>query len=111
MKGISAIFCSNEGAVTGFLAATSDGEDLADGGKYQDITVVGFDAGSAQKNAVRNGWFLGSVTQDPYTIGYDAVEMCVKAISGEKVSDIDTGAKWYDAANIDSEYISRLVYD
>lgn len=27
-----AIFCSNEGAVTGFLAAVSDGEDLAEGG-------------------------------------------------------------------------------
>ena len=70
-----AIFCSNEGAVTGFLAAVSDGEDLAEGGKYAGLVVAGFDAGAAQKNAVRQGWFYGSVTQDPYQIGYKAVEL------------------------------------
>lgn len=111
MKGISAVFCSNEGAVVGFLAATSDGEDLAEGGKYAGIVVAGFDAGSAQKNAVRKGWFLGSVTQDPYQIGYKAVEMAVKAANGEEVSDVDTGAKWYNADNIDDEDIALLVYD
>ena len=110
-SGIAAVFCSNEGAVTGFLAATADGSDLADGGKYADLVVAGFDAGSAQKNAVRQGWFYGSVTQDPYQIGYKAVEMAVKAANGETVSDVDTGAQWYDASNIDDEMIALLVYD
>ena len=106
-----AIFCSNEGAVTGFLAAVSDGEDLADGGKYADLIVAGFDAGAAQKNAVRQGWFYGSVTQDPYQIGYKAVELAVMAAKGEEVADVDTGAQWYDASNIDDEMIALLVYD
>lgn len=110
-KGIKAIFCSNEGAVTGFLAAVSDGEDLADGGKYADLVVAGFDAGSAQKTAVRNGWFYGSVTQDPYQIGYKAVELAVKAAKGETVSDVDTGAQWYNSENIDNADIALLVYD
>ena len=105
------VFGSNEGAVTGFLSAVSDGEDLAEGGKYGDIIVAGFDAGAAQKNAVRNGWFYGSVTQDPYQIGYKAVEMAVMAAKGESVSDVDTGAQWYNAENIDDEMISLLVYD
>lgn len=109
--GIAAVFCSNEGAVTGFLAAVSDGEDLAEGGKFADLVVAGFDAGSAQKNAVRQGWFYGSVTQDPYQIGYKAVEMAVKAANGEAVSDVDTGAQWYNADNIDDEMIALLVYD
>ena len=106
-----AIFCSNEGAVTGFLAAVSDGEDLAEGGKYEGLVVAGFDAGAAQKNAVRQGWFYGSVTQDPYQIGYKAVELAVKAANGEAVEDVDTGAQWYDASNIDDEMIAMLVYD
>ncbi len=110
-KGIAAIFCSNEGAVVGFLAATSDGEDLADGGKYADIVVAGFDAGIAQKTAIRNGWFYGSVTQDPYQIGYKAVELAVKAANGEAVADVDTGAQWYNAENIDDPDIALLVYD
>ena len=106
-----AIFCSNEGAVTGFLAAVSDGEDLAEGGKYAGLVVAGFDAGAAQKNAVRQGWFYGSVTQDPYQIGYQAVALAVAAANGEAVEDVDTGAQWYDASNIDDEMIALLVYD
>lgn len=106
-----AIFCSNEGAVTGFLAAVSDGEDLAEGGKYAGLVVAGFDAGAAQKNAVRQGWFYGSVTQDPYQIGYQAVALAVAAVNGEPVADVDTGAQWYDASNIDDEMIALLVYD
>ena len=111
LDGISAIFCSNEGAVVGFLAATSDGEDLAECGKYSDIVVAGFDAGTAQKNAIRQGWFYGSVTQDSYQIGYKAVELAVKAANGEAVEDVDTGAQWYNSENIDDEMISLLVYD
>lgn len=107
----TAIFCSNEGAVTGFLAAVSDGEDLAEGGKYAGIVVAGFDAGAAQKNAVRQGWFYGSVTQDPYQIGYKAVKLAVQAANGETVEDVDTGAQWYNADNIDDEDIALLVYD
>ena len=110
-ENLIAVFCSNEGTVTGFLSAVSDGEDLADGAKYADLVVAGFDAGSAQKNAVRNGWFYGSVTQDPYHIGYYAVEMAVAAANGEAVADKDTGAQWYDASNIDDDMIALLVYD
>ena len=111
MEGITAIFCSNEGAVTGFLAATSDGSDLGEGGKYEGLVVAGFDAGSAQKNAVRNGWFIGSVTQDPVQIGYQAVALAVAAANGEEVADVDTGAKWYGATNIDDPDMATLVYD
>ena len=102
-----AIFCSNEGAVTGFLAAVSDGEDLAEGGKYAGLVVAGFDAGAAQKNAVRQGWFYGSVTQDPYQIGYQAVALAVAAANGEAVEDVDTGAQWYDASNIDGAAVRQ----
>lgn len=110
-EDLIAVFCSNEGAVTGFLAAVSDGADLADGGKYADLVVAGFDAGAAQKKAVKEGLFYGSVTQDPYHIGYYAVEMAVKAAKGEAVADKDTGAQWYDASNIDDKMIAMLVYD
>ncbi|MEE1199552.1 MAG: substrate-binding domain-containing protein [Christensenellales bacterium] len=110
-EGMYAVFCSNEGAVNGFLAATSSGADLGEGGAYADLIVAGFDAGAPQKNAVREGWFVGSVTQDPYQIGYQAVELAVKAANGVEVEDIDTGAQWYTAANIDDPDIALLVYD
>ena len=75
------------------------------------FAVAGFDAGAPQKNAVRQGWFLGSVTQDPYMIGFLAVELAYKAATGEEVADADTGAQWYTKDNIEDEMISMLVYD
>ncbi len=110
-ENLIALFCSNEGAVTGFLSTVSDGADLGEGGKYEGLVVAGFDAGKAQKDAVRAGYFYGSVTQDPYHIGYYAVEMAVAAANGEAVEDKDTGAQWYDASNLDDEMIAMLVYD
>lgn len=110
-EGLVAVFCSNEGAVNAFLAATSSGSDLADGGVYGDLIVAGFDAGANQKNAVRQNWFIGSVSQDPYKIGYKSVENAVKAAKGEAVEDIDTGFHWYTSENIDDDDIAPLVYD
>ncbi len=111
-KGLIAVYASNEASVNGILAATTDGKDLdRNTGKYKNIAVVGFDAGKAQKAAVKNGWFLGSVTQDPYQIGYLAVELSYKAIKGEAVADADTGCKFYNAANMDQADIAMLLYD
>ena len=106
---IRGIFASNEGTVVGVLAATNDGAELET--TYDDVVVVGFDAGEAQKNAVSEGYFLGSITQDPYQIGYKAVELSYRAAQGESVSDVDTGAKFYDASNMDDPDIAPLLYD
>lgn len=106
---ILGIFCSNEATVKGLLAATNDGADL--GSKYDGLVVIGYDAGAGQKNAVRQGLFAGSITQDPYSIGYKAVELSYKAYMGESVSDIDTGAKYYTSENMDQADIAPLLYD
>lgn len=105
-KNLLGVFCSNEGAVNGLLAAVNAGSKIPEG-----VKVVGFDAGSGQKSAVKGGIFMGSITQDPFSIGYKAVEMAVKAAKGEAVADIDTGAKWYDATNMDQPDIANLLYD
>jgi ribose transport system substrate-binding protein len=108
-ENILGVFCSNEATVKGILAATNDGADLPS--KYAGLTVLGFDAGEGQKNAVRSEYFLGSITQDPYSIGYKAVELAFKAYKGESVSDVDTGAKFYDKSNMDNADIKGLLYD
>ncbi|OQY31563.1 MAG: LacI family transcriptional regulator [Spirochaetaceae bacterium 4572_59] len=106
---ILGIFCSNEATVKGLLAATNDGAEL--GSKYKGLVVLGFDAGEGQKNAVRSELFLGSITQDPYSIGYKAVELAFKAYEGKSVSDVDTGAKFYNKDNMDNDDIKGLLYD
>jgi ribose transport system substrate-binding protein len=107
------VFCSNEGAVTGLLAATNDGKDLnRENGVHKNTIVIGFDAGISQKQAVRNQYFYGSITQDPFRIGYLAVELAYRAVKGEQVDSIvDTGCKFYNYANIDESDIAQLVYD
>lgn len=112
-KNLIGFFLSNESTVTGMLSATSDGVDLdREKGKYKDLIVVGFDAGSTQKNAVKNQYFYGSVTQDPYMIGYLAVELAAKSVMGEKVEEmVDTGCKFYTYENMDQSDIAILLYD
>lgn len=103
------IFASNEGTAVGILAATNDGAQLAS--DYDGLAVIGFDAGEAQKNAVREGYFLGSISQNPYQIGFLAVELAFQAVNGEPVSNVDTGAVFYDASNMDDPDIAQLLYD
>jgi ribose transport system substrate-binding protein len=106
---IVGIFCSNEGTARGVLTASNDGSALPT--QYPGLIVIGFDAGKAQKAAVRNKYFFGAITQDPYNIGFKAVELAYKAVEGEPVSDVDTGAKFYDASNMDQPDIAQLLYD
>ena len=106
---ILGVFCSNEGVARAVLAATNDGSALAK--QYPGLVVVGFDAGKAQKAAVKNKYFLGSITQDPVRIGFLAVELAYKAVKGQKVADVDTGAKFYTADNMDQPEFGPLLYD
>jgi ribose transport system substrate-binding protein len=107
--GILGIFCSNEGVARAVLSATNDGSALAT--QYKGLIVIGFDAGKAQKAAVKNKFFFGAITQDPVQIGFLAVDLAFKAIKGQKVADVDTGAKFYDASNMDQPEFGPLLYD
>ncbi len=106
------VFAANQDAVNGVISATNDATDLdKESGKFKDIYVAGFDAGKSQKDAVTNGQFLGSVTQDPYQMGYQAIKLAVDAADGKTVADVDTGSKWYNMDNISQEDIAILLYD
>lgn len=106
---IVALFCTNQGTVEGLLSASNGGSQLKD--DNSELVVVGFDAGSNQKNAVAEGVFLGSITQDPYSMGYTVVHLAWKASQDEQVEDTDTGAVFYDSENMNDPDISRLLYD
>ena len=106
------VFAANQDAVNGVISATNDATDLDKStGKFKDVFVAGFDAGSTQKEAVSNAQFLGSVTQDPYQMGYQAIKLAVEAADGKSVADVDTGSKWYNKDNIKDKEIAILLYD
>ncbi len=103
---LAGFFGGNEGSAVGVINA------VVELNKADDIVVVGFDSGGLQLNAVRSGVMEGAITQNPYGIGYKAVEAAVLALRGEELPEvIDTGFYWYDANNMDSSVIAPLLYD
>lgn len=103
---IKGIFATNEGSAYGLI------NGIMEKGKAGNIILVGFDAGKLQKESIRNGTMLGAISQDPFNIGYKAVESAYKASKGEELpSVIDTGFKWYDKTNMDDEDMKTLLYD
>ena len=106
-----AIFGSNQVSAEGVLAANSNlnvlGSDAANG----DVIGVGFDAGSIIKAAVKDGTFVGAVTQSPLMMGYYAIYALTAAANGQELQDVPTDGYWYDATNMEDEDIAPNLYD
>lgn len=102
-----AIYGSNEFASNAIITA-NEGLDKIGEGK---VVAVGFDAGKKLLDAVRDKLFVGAVTQDPVQIGYQAVKLAYEAQKGETVEDVDTGALWYNADNMEDENIKPCLYE
>jgi ribose transport system substrate-binding protein len=101
---VKGIYGANEGSAIGVLRG------IAESGK-QGISVIGFDSGKAQIDAIRSGAMLGAVTQNPVGMGAQTVVSAVKAIKGEQQDKtINSGYYWYDKSNIDSPEIAAVLY-
>ena len=106
-----AVFGSNQVSAEGVLAANANlnvlGSDPANG----DVVGVGFDAGSIIKAAVKDGTFIGAVTQSPLMMGYYAIYALTAAANGQELQDVPTHGYWYDATNMEDEDIAPNLYD
>jgi len=102
---LKGIYGSNEGAAIGVLHAAQEK------GLVNKITIVGFDSGKDQVDAIKAGTMAGAITQNPVGIGYETVKAAVAAIKGDKLpKNIDTGFYWYDKANIADPKIAAVLY-
>jgi ribose transport system substrate-binding protein len=102
---LKGIYGSNEGAAIGIVNAV---QELGIEGQ---LTVIGFDSGKAQIDAITSGLMAGAITQNPVGIGYETVKAAVAAIKGESLpKTIDTGYYWYDATNIEDSEIAAVLY-
>jgi ribose transport system substrate-binding protein len=104
---LKGIYGSNEGSAIGVVQAVKElGLDSST------LTVIGFDSGEAQMEAIRDGLMAGAITQNPVGIGYETVKAAVEALDGKTLpKTIDTGFYWYDATNIDDEEIQAVLYE
>ena len=101
---IVGMYGSNEAAASGIV------QGVAESGK--ELSVVGFDSGKTQIDAIKAGTEAGAVTQSPVKIGYYTVKAAVAALNGAELPEvIDSGFAWYDKTNIDNADIKANLYE
>ena len=103
--GIVAIFATNlfsaEGAATGIRQA----------GKAGKVKVIGFDAEPDEITALQQGTVQALIAQSPYTIGTDAVDQAVAALSGKPTTPkIGTKFTIITSANLKSAASQAAIY-
>lgn len=103
-----ALYGSNEHSANAMITANENLNKLGTGDGQ--VIAAGFDSGAAQIQAVKDGIFLGSITQAPVAMGEVLVQTLYDAAMGNPVSDTDTGCQWYTAENIDNAEISQNLY-
>ncbi|MGX1933117.1 ABC transporter substrate-binding protein [Microbacterium resistens] len=95
---IVGIFAAN------LFAAEGTATGIQQAGKQGAVTVVGFDAGPAQVEALRNDVVQALVAQEPATIGKDGVAQALDALEGKSTEKkIQTGFTVITKENIDSD--------
>ncbi|SJN42265.1 substrate-binding domain-containing protein [Luteococcus japonicus] len=79
--------------------------------KKMDVKVVGIDAGPDILTLIDEDKISGIVTQNPYQIGYQTVEVLAKAASGEKPSKetITTQSVWVTKQNLSDPEIKTTL--
>ncbi len=102
--GLNGIYGTNEGSAIGVIRGVQES------GK-KGLTIIGFDSGKVQVDAIKSGIMAGAITQNPIGIGEQVVASAMKAIKGESLPKIvNTGFFWYDKTNVDDPKIAPLLY-
>ena len=103
--GIVAIFATNlfsaEGAATGIRQA----------GKSGKVKIVGFDAEPDEITALQQGTVQALIAQSPYTIGTDAVDQAIDALTGKPTTaKIGTKFTIITTANLSTAASQAAIY-
>ena len=108
--GAQAIFMTNEGVVNEVYP-----EVKSNAAAYKNILFCGFDAGTNQYEWIKDAGancalLVGSVAQDSYSIGYEAVKLAIAKLEGKEVKDVGIGGQWYNKDNIDDLKNKNIFY-
>ena len=109
-KGAKAIFMTGEPVITQIYDAIKSGLS-----QYDDMVFVGFDAGDRQISWMaehEKPLLLGSIAQDSYELGYQAVKQVITAAKGKAVEEsITTPGVWWDVTNYEELKDRKIVYE
>lgn len=83
------------------------------GDKYADVVFTGFDAGDRQLSWMRSDQkpvLIGSVTQDAYKLGYNAVLQCVNGMEARGVTAfVEIPGIWYNRFSLEELMEKNLI--
>lgn len=103
-EGIACILCTNDDmAMAAARVARNSGN-----ANYENTVFCGFDGNYAACEAVRDGEITMTVAQDAYGMGYEAIEVAVRALNGEKLDAfVDSGSSVITQENVE-ERLAKL---
>lgn len=76
----------------------------------KNFAIAGFDNSEKIVKAVEEGVLIGTMSQDPYGMGYATVTTAARAIAGQaKAGSIHSAHQWIDAENLQTEEVQSLL--
>lgn len=100
---ITAIYGANEQSLVGVARGVKETGSKA--------IVVGFDSSDDVLPLLQDGTIKATAVQDPYTMGYKAVENIMKSLKGEDIEkSVDTGAVIVTPENMNEAKSHKVLY-
>lgn len=99
---IDIVLCHNDDTAIGAMNACKSAS-------YEDVIIVGFDGNASAVDLILAGELVkATVAQQPYQMGYQAVEAAVAAIHGEEVDEVINAPVEVVTAENGQEYLDSL---
>ena len=104
--GLKGIYAGNEPSVLGAAEA------VRQAGKAGQIKIVGWDTSEGQIDALRDGVITGLIAQNPFQMGYGAVQSAIGRIrdTTQPAPTTDTGSMLITEQNLDAPEIRKLLH-
>lgn len=97
---------------TSFSATQAGLKSLRRAERLENVSLMGFDAGKEQLEALKNGEIKGLVVQNPFGMGYAAVVAAARTILDQgNEAQVDTGYTWVTQENMEDAAIKRMLYE
>ncbi|GAA0541376.1 ribose ABC transporter substrate-binding protein [Saccharopolyspora subtropica] len=102
---LDGIYAANEPSVLGAAEA------VRQAGKVGQVKIIGWDTSEGEIQALRDGVITGLIAQNPFKMGYAAVNAAVSKIRGsaEPLPSSDTGSMLITKDNVDSPEVQKLL--
>lgn len=79
--------------------------------EMHNVSVIGYDAGEDQLQALIDGKIDGLIVQNPFGMGYAAVIACARAgLSIGNEAFVNTGYTWVTKDNMNSDNVQKMLY-